>query len=247
MKTIAIMRLTFDPKDVGDLTLDAGKIKGGRAAIALNEGDIKAINLVKSLGSCEAISVGLLDAKSRVHTFVRGADEIHVFGDYPSRDYDEVTLANLLAEQIKAVGGVQVIALSPFEQDSGRGMLAGLLAAKLGCELFVNVKKVENQNGALLLEQQQELGVQQFSIKETVVICPDESCSMGDDPADAFDLIEKFEKKEVKKVPVNIASLSKKMEDGVFEVPPELVSQAAVALSSEVVQKVVALVKPFSN
>lgn len=249
MKIIALVRLTYEPKEVAELTLGGGKIQAGRVNYALNEGDIKGIQLIKSLKSpFDAISVGVLNNIARVHTFVRGAENIFEVGEQYAHNYEESILATMIAAQIKSIGGVQVIVCSPVEQDSGRGLLPGLLAAKLGFELFASVKKISEKDGAVLIEQQLESGVQSFLVKGPIVICPDETCSMGDDPSDAFDLIEKLEKKETKKVKAEqLLGGEKSAVETNLDVPKVQAAQPVVPYSKDVVKKVLDLIKPFSS
>lgn len=249
MKIIALVRMTYEPKEVAELTLSGGKIQAGRVTYSLNEGDIKGIQLIKSLKSpFDAISVGVLSNIARVHTFVRGAENIFEIGDQFAHSYDESVLASMLAAQIKASGGVQVVVCSPVEQDSGRGLLPGILAAKLNYELFPCVKKISEKDGALVIEQQLDTGVQSFQVKGPVVICPDESCAMGDDPSDAFDLIEKLEKKETKKIKADqLIGGEKSLVESSLDVPTVQAAQPVVPYSKDVVKKMLELIKPFAS
>jgi electron transfer flavoprotein alpha/beta subunit len=249
MKIIALVRLTYEPKEVAELTLNGGKIQAGRVTYSLNEGDIKGIQLIKSLKSpFDAISVGVLSNTTRVHTFVRGAENIFEIGEQYAHHYDESALASMIAAQVKAVGGVQIIVCSPVEQDSGRGLLPGILAAKLGFELFTSVKKISEKDGAVVLEQQLESGVQSFQVKGPIVICPDETCAMGDDPSDAFDLIEKLEKKETKKIKAEqLLGGEKSLVETSLDVPTVQAAQPVVPYSKDVVKKMLELIKPFAG
>jgi electron transfer flavoprotein alpha/beta subunit len=249
MKIIALVRLTYEPKEVAELTLGGGKIQAGRVNYSLNEGDIKGVQLIKSLKSpFDAISVGVLNNIARVHTFVRGAENIFEIGEQFAHNYDESILASMIAAQIKNIGGVQVVVCSPVEQDSGRGLLPGILAAKLGFELFTSVKKISEKDGAVLIEQQLETGVQSFQVKGPLVICPDETCILGDDPSDAFDLIEKLEKKETKKIKAEqLLSGEKSSIESSLDMPKVQSAQPVVPYSNDVVKKVLELIKPFAG
>lgn len=245
MKTIALVRLTYEPKEVAELSLVAGKIQAGRVTYSMNEGDIKGIQLIKSLKSpFDAISIGVLSNIARVHTFVRGAENIFEIGEQFAHHYEETVLASMIAAQVKAVGGVQMIVCSPVEQDSGRGLLPGILAAKLGFELFVGVKDISENDGAVVLEQQLDAGVQKFQVKGPIVICPDESCAMGDDPSDAFDLIEKLEKKETKKIKADqLLNGEKSVIEISLDVPTVQAAQPVVPYSKDVVKKILEIIR----
>jgi electron transfer flavoprotein alpha/beta subunit len=249
MKLLALVRLTFDPKEVAELTLASGAVQAGRISLAINEGDIKGIQLIKPLKKpFDAISIGQLDNTSRVHTFVRGADKIYEIGSILAGRYDEEDLASMLVSQIKSMGGVQIVVCSPIEQDSGRGLLPGVLAAKLGFELIVGAKSVTEKDNALIIEQVLEYGTQTIVAKGPVVLCPDESCELGDDPSDSFDLIEKLEKKESIKVNAEqLLGASKSSVEVKLEAPAAVTAQPVVTYSAEALKKILALVKPFSN
>ncbi len=249
MKILALVRLTFDPKEVAELTLASGAIQAGRISLAINEGDIKGIQLIKSLKKpFDAISIGQLDNTARVHTFVRGASAIYEIGNILAGRYDEEDLATMIANQIKSLGGVQVVVCSPIEQDSGRGLLPGILAAKLGFELIVGAKAVTEKDNDLVVEQMLENGKQTLVVKGPVVLCPDESCELGDDPSDSFDLIEKLEKKESVKVKAEqLLGGSKSGVEVQLEVPAAVAAQPTVPYSAEALKKILSLVKPFSN
>ena len=249
MKILALVRLTYEPKEVSELNLDSGKIHAGRVSLTLNEGDVKGIQLINSMKApFDAISIGVLDNISRVHTFVRGAGNIFELGEQLAHSYNESALASLVVSQVKSIGGVQLVVCSPIEQDSGRGLLPGVLAAKLGWELFINVTKIIEKEGAFLIEQQLESGRQSYLVKGPIVICPDETCVAGDDPSDAFELIEKLDKKETQKISSEkLLSAEKPAIEISLELPPTQAAQPVVSFSDEVVKKVLALIKPFSN
>jgi len=249
MKIIALVRLTFDPKEVVELTLAAGEIQAGRTSLSLNEGDIKGIQLIKGLKKpFDAISIGQLDNTTRVHTFVRGANAIYEIGSVLAGRYAEEDLATMITSQIKNMGGAQMIVCSPIEQDSGRGLLPGILAAKLGYELITGVKSVSEKGNDLLVEQVLENGKQTLVVNGPVVLCPDESCELGDDPSDSFDLIEKLEKKESVKVAAEtLLGGSKSGVEIMLEVPAPVAAQPTVPYTADALKKIVSLVKPFSN
>lgn len=247
MKILSIQRLTFEPKEVADLKVENDQIQAGRVGTSLNEGDIKGFELVKDLGEkIDAISIGNLDAITRVHTFVRGAEKIVEIGDQFSKDNSEDYNASIVSSQIKKDEQIDLIVCGEVEQDTGRSLFAGLLASKLGWDLLTNITKIEQLDSGLIVTQETDAGIQKFQLDGPAVICPDESCSEGDDPSDAYDLIEKLEKKESEKVTADFSGVpvSEKLS---LEEPAVEPSKPIVALDGAAVKNVLDLIKNYSN
>ncbi|PCJ56607.1 MAG: hypothetical protein COA79_18240 [Planctomycetota bacterium] len=247
MKIVSIQRLTFEPKEVADLKVENDQIVAGRVGNSLNEGDIKGFELIKHLNEpIDAISIGSLDAITLVHTFVRGAENVYEVGEQLSKENTEAHNAAIVASKINSIDGVELIVCGDVEQDTGRSLFAGLLASKLGWDLFTNIIKVDKQDSSLVITQETEAGLQNFELMGPAIICPDESCSEGDDPSDAYDLIEKLEKKESVKVKVDnkVDSSREKLS---LEEPKGSESQAVVSLDGTAVKNVLDLIKNYSN
>lgn len=247
MKIITIQRLTLEPKEVADLKVENDQVQSGRVGNSLNEGDIKSFEIVKDLGaSIDAISVGNLDAITRVHTFVRGAGNIIEIGNQLSRENTEDFNASIVASQIKKSENIDLVVCGEVEQDTGRSLFAGLLASNLGWDLFTNITKIEKQDANLIITQETDAGVQKFQLDGPAIICPDESCSEGDDPSDAYDLIEKLEKKESEKIVADFAgsSFSEKLS---LEEPVVESAKPIVSLDAAAVKNVLDLINNNSN
>jgi electron transfer flavoprotein alpha/beta subunit len=194
------MRRTYNPRDLSSLKIVDNGIVADRVELVKNEGDVRAIQLVKSSGApFQILAVGGVDDVTRVHCFVYGAQEVWELGESRSHGLPEPVVARMLAAQVTKLADVQLLGLGCVEQDTGRDTLPGLVAATLGWELFSNVLSIRIQDGRAHLRQVTDEGTQEIDAALPVCISADESCGLGRDPSDEYDLIEKLEKRGSRK------------------------------------------------
>jgi electron transfer flavoprotein beta subunit len=248
MQAACLMRRTFDPRELSSLKIADNRIVADRIQMVKNEGDVRAIQLVKSSGvPFQALSIGELDATTRVHLFVYGAREVWELGAAPSHALDETQVARMVAAQVRRLDGVQLLAMGCVEQDTGREMLPGLVAAALGWELFSNVVSLRVEEPRAQLTQVTDGGLQEVDVALPICISADESCGMGTDPSDEYDLIEKLEKRPSRPANPTELGLAAPEADGRPELsaPPERQAQPVMASGPEAVAKVAEMLRSF--
>jgi electron transfer flavoprotein alpha/beta subunit len=247
MQAACVMRRTFDPRELSSLKIADNRIVADRMSLVKNEGDVRAIQLVKSGGTpFQVLTVGDLDDITRVHLFVYGAREVWALGETQSSLLPETQVARMIAAQIAKLDDVQVVALGCVEQDSGRDMLPGLVAARLGWEFFSNVLSLRVENQRAHLEQVTDRGVQAVDVALPICVSADESCGIGSDPSDEYDLIEKLEKREARKT--TAADLGVAATDAArpeLSSPPERKAQPVVASGPDAVARVADALRRF--
>ena len=108
----------------------------------------------------------------------------------------------MIAAEVRTLDDIQLVALGCVEQDTGRDMLPGLVAAALGWELFSNVLSLRVNAQRVLLTQVTDRGTQEIDVALPICISADDSCAMGSDPSDEYDLIEKLEKRASRKTAI---------------------------------------------
>ena len=247
MQAACVMRRTFDPRELSSLRIAGNQVVADRTQLVKNEGDVRAIQLVKAGGATfHALSVGELDATTRVHLFVYGAEEVWELGAAPSHDLDETQVAASIAAQVRRLEGVQVVAMGCVEQDTGRDMLPGMVAAELGWELFSHVVSLRVDDQRARLSQATDGGTQDIDVALPICVSADDSCAIGSDPSDEYDLIEKLEKRSSRVVPAaDLGPAPEGIAPPELSTPPEREPQPVVALGAESVAKVAGMLRPF--
>ncbi len=243
MKAVIVQRVTLEPKEIAELTVLSNVIQQGRVSLSLNEGDLKCIQLVKGK-DFDVIQVGDLDNIKKVHTFVRGAKEIYELGGVYPYQISEEKIAEAVVAQIRKLGDIDLVLLSPVEQDSGRNGLPGLLAGKLNWDLYNDVQSLKVEGDQLVIEQCLEEGVQTLQISRPSVLTSFEGCEIGDDPSDQYDLVEKLEKKET--VKIALESLVSKVTEAKINslvLPKDPESQPVRKLDDQILGEVITKIK----
>jgi electron transfer flavoprotein alpha/beta subunit len=245
MHAACLMRRTFDPRELSSLKIVDNRIVADRVQLVKNEGDVRAIQLVRSSGvPFHVLAVGEVDDTTRVHLFVYGAQEVWELGEWQSHLLPETQVAKMIAAQIRRLDDVQIVSLGCVEQDTGRDMLPGLLAAELGWELFSNALSVRVQDQRAHLTQVTDGGTQEIDVALPICVSADESCAIGSDPSDEYDLIEKLEKRGARKATgaeLGIASA----DGGLPELgsPPERQAQPVAALGPDSVARIAEMIR----
>jgi electron transfer flavoprotein alpha/beta subunit len=247
MQAACVMRRTLDPRQLSSLKIVDNRIVADRVQLVKNEGDVRAIQLVKSSGvPFNILAVGELDDITRVHLFVYGAQEVWDLGEPRSYLLTETQMAKLIVAQIRTLDNVRVVALGCVEQDSGRDTLPGLVAALLGWELFSNVLSLRVDEQRAYLTQVTDRGTQEINVALPVCVSADESCGLGSDPSDEYDLIEKLEKRESRKTTaVELGVTTDAAGRPELSSPPERQAQAVVASGPEAVARVADMIRRF--
>ena len=247
MQAACVMRRTFDPRELSSLQIVDNRIVAERVQLVKNEGDVRAIQLVRSMGvPFQALAVGELDGTTRVHLFVYGAGEVWELGEARSHALDEPQVARMIAAQVKRLGDVQMVALGCVEQDTGRDMLPGLVAAELGWELFSNILSLRVEDQRAHLTQVTDGGTQEIDVALPVCVSADDSCGIGTDPSDEYDLIEELETRGSRKTTaaeLGLATAEARLVE--LSSPPERQPQAVVALGPEPVARVADMLRRF--
>jgi electron transfer flavoprotein alpha/beta subunit len=247
MQALCLMRRTFDPRELSSLRIADNRIVADRVQLVKNEGDVRAIQLVKSSGvPFHVLSVGGLDDITRVHLFVYGAQEVWEVGESRSHLLPEAQVARMIAAQIRKLDDIQLVSLGCVEQDTGRDMLPGLVAAALGWELFSNVLALRVEDQRAQLKQVTDGGTQEIDVALPICVSADESCGLGGDPSDEYDLIEKLEKRPSRKT--TTAELGIQTADAPrpeLSAPPERQSHPVVASGPEAVGRVAEMIRRF--
>ncbi len=247
MQAACLMRRTFDPRELSSLKIVDNRIVADRVQLVKNEGDVRAIQLVKSSGvPFHVLSVGELDDITRVHCFVYGAQEVWEVGGSRSHLLQETQVAKMIAAQIRKLGDIQLASLGCVEQDTGRDMLAGLVAAELGWELFSNVLSLRVKDQRVFLTQVTDGGTQEIDVALPICVSADDSCGIGSDPSDEYDLIEKLEKRGSQKTTTTELGIAA-ADAGLPELfsPPERQAQPVVASGPESVARVAEMIRRF--
>jgi electron transfer flavoprotein beta subunit len=247
MQAACVMRRTFDPRELSSLKVAEGRLVADRMALVKNEGDVRAIQLVRSSGMpFEVLAVGGLDDITRVHLFVYGAREVWEVGDSPSHDLPEPLVARLIAAQVRRLENVQVVALGGVEQDTGRDTLPGLVAAALGWEPFSNALSLSVHDHRARLRQVTDGGTQEIDVALPVCVSADEACGMGSDPSDEYDLIEKLEKRAARTATTaDLGITAAEATRPGFSSPPERQARPVVAGGPDVVARVADMIRRF--
>jgi electron transfer flavoprotein alpha/beta subunit len=247
MQAACVMRRTFDPRELPALQIVDNRIVADRVQLVKNEGDIRAIQLVKSSGvPFHALAVGELDDTTRVHLFVYGAQEVWELGESRSHVLDEVRVAALIAAQIRRLESIQLVALGCVEQDTGRDMLPGLVAAALGWELFSNVLSLRIQDQRAHVTQVTDGGIQEVDVALPICVSADDSCPIGNDPSDEYDLIEKLEKRGSRKAAtaeLGVGAVDARLPE--LSLPPERQPQPVAVLEPAAVARVADMIRRF--
>ena len=249
MQAACVMRRTFNPRDLSSLKIVDNGIVADRVELVKNEGDVRAIQLVKSSGArFQILSIGGLDDVTRVHCFVYGAQEVWELGESRSHRLPEPVVARMLAAQVHKLEDIQMLGLGCVEQDTGRDTLPGLVAAELGWELFSNVVSLRIQDQRAHLTQVTDDGTQEIDVALPVCVSADESCGIGNDPSDEYDLIEKLEKRGARKTTLAELGIAT-AEAGPSELvnPPERQAQPVVASGPESVGRVAEMLRRFQG
>jgi electron transfer flavoprotein alpha/beta subunit len=245
MQAACVMRRTFDPRELSSLRIADNRIVADRVQLVKNEGDVRAIQLVKaSAVPFHVLAVGELDDITRVHLFVYGAHEVWEVGASPSHALDETQVAGLIAAKVRTLDEVQVLALGGAEQDTGRDALPGLLA----WELFSNVLSLRVHEQRALLTQVTDGGTQEIDVALPVCVSADDACSLGDDPSDAYDLIEKLETRASRKLTaaeLGITSAARAVAE--LCAPPERQAQPVAASGPASVARVAEMIRRFQG
>jgi len=247
MQAVCLMRRTYDPRELSSLRIVDNRIAADRVQLVKNEGDVRAIQLVKSTGvPFHVLSVGDLDDITRVHLFVYGAQEVWEIGESRSHLLPETAVAKMIAAQIRKLDDIQLVSLGCVEQDTGREMLPGLVAAALGWELFSNVLLLRVEDQRARLTQVTDGGTQEIDVALPICVSADDSCGLGRDPSDEYDLIEKLEKRGSRKI--TTAELHLATRDATpseLSAPPERQAQPVVASGHEAVGRVAEMIRRF--
>ena len=247
MQAACLMRRTYDPRELSSLRIADNRIVADRVQLVKNEGDVRAIQLVKSTGvPFHVLSVGDLDDITRVHLFVYGAQEVWEIGESRSHLLPETQVAKMIAAQVKKLDDVQLVSLGCVEQDTGRDMLPGLVAAELGWELFSNVASLRVEDQRVQLTQVTDGGTQAIDVALPICVSADDSCGLGSDPSDEYDLIEKLEKRGSRKTTtaeLGLATAEARLPE--LFAPPERQAQPVVASGPEAVARVAEMIRRF--
>jgi electron transfer flavoprotein alpha/beta subunit len=247
MQAACLMRRTFDPRELSSLKIVDNRLVADRVQLVKNEGDVRAIQLVKSTGvPFHALAVGELDGITRVHLYVYGAQEVWELGEARSHHLPERQVAKIIAAQIRKLGDVQMVSLGCVEQDTGRDMLPGLLAAELGWELFSNVLSLRVEGQRAHLTQVTDVGTQEIDVALPICVSADESCGIGSDPSDEYDLIEKLENRGSRKTTTAELGIATADTGGPeLSSPPERQAQPVVSLGPESVARIAEMIRRF--
>jgi electron transfer flavoprotein alpha/beta subunit len=187
-----------------------------------------------------------LSCITRVHLFVYGAQEVWELGEARSHLLPERQIAKMIAAQIRKLGDVQMVSLGCVEQDTGRDMLPGLLAAELGWELFSNVLSLRLEDQRARLTQVTDVGTQEIDAALPICVSADESCGIGSDPSDEYDLIEKLEKRGSRKTTTAELGIATADTGGPeLSSPPERQAQPVVSLGPESVARIAEMIRRF--
>jgi electron transfer flavoprotein alpha/beta subunit len=245
MRAVCLMRRTWDPRELSSLRVVDNRLVAERMHLVKNEGDVRAVQLVKATGMpFDALCVGELDDITRIHLFVYGAREVWEVGESRSHLLREPEVARIVAAQVRRLDDVQLVALGGMEQDTGRRMLPGLLAAALGWELFTSVLSLRVDDARACLTQATDGGTQEVDVALPVCVAADDSCGLGRDPSDEYDLIEKLEKRSARKVTATELGLApREAALSALSAPPERQAQPVVASGPEVVARVAELIR----
>jgi electron transfer flavoprotein alpha/beta subunit len=247
MQAACLMRRTYDPRELSSLRIADNRIVADRVQLVKNEGDVRAIQLVKSAGvPFHVLAVGDLDDITRVHCFVYGAQEVWEVGESRSHLLPETQVAKTIAAQVGKLCDIQLVSLGCVEQDTGRDMLPGLVAAELGWEVFSNVLALCVKDQRVLLTQVTDGGTQEIDVALPICVSADDSCGLGRDPSDEYDLIEKLEKRGSRKT--TSAELGLVMADArltELSSPPERQAQPVVAAGPEALGRVAEMIRRF--
>jgi electron transfer flavoprotein alpha/beta subunit len=152
----------------------------------------------------------------------------------------------MIAAQIRRLDDIHLVSLGCVEQDTGRDMLPGLVAAALGWELFSNVLSLRVQDQRALLTQVTDGGIQEIDAALPICVSADDSCGIGSDPSDEYDLIEKLERRGSRKTTTAELGLASAAV-GIAELfsPPERQAQPVVASGPEAVARVAEMIRRF--
>ena len=247
MRAACLMRRTHDPRELSSLRIVDNRIVADRVQLVKNEGDVRAIQLVKSTGMpFHVLSVGDLDDITRVHLFVYGAQEVWEVGESRSHLLPETQVAKMIAAQIGKLDDIQLVSLGCVEQDTGRDMLPGLVAAELGWELFSNVVSLRVGDQRVVLTQVTDGGTQEIDVALPICVSADDSCGLGSDPSDEYDLIEKLEKRGSRKTTIaelGLATAAVSIPE--LSSPPERQAQAVVASGPDAVARVAEMIRRY--
>ena len=154
----------------------------------------------------------------------------------------------MIAAHVTALQDVQVAALGCVEQDSGRDMLPGLVAARLGWEFFSHVVSFRVDDHRAHLRQVFDGGTREIDVALPVCVSADDSCPIGNDPSDEYDLIEKLEHRRARKV--TAAELGVPATDArrpEFHAPPERQPRPVAASGPEVIARVAEMLRRFQG
>jgi electron transfer flavoprotein beta subunit len=247
MQAVCLMRRTYDPRELSSLRIVDNRIVADRVQLVKNEGDVRAIQLVKSTGiPFHILCVGELDDITRVHLFVYGAQEVWEIGESRSHLLPETEVAKMIAAQIKKLDDIQLVSLGCVEQDTGREMLPGLVAAALGWELFSNALSLRVEDQRARLTQVTDGGTQEIDVALPICVSADDSCGLGRDPSDEYDLIEKLEKRGSRKITIAELHLAtRETTPSELSAPPERQAQPVVASGPETVDRVAEMIRRF--
>jgi electron transfer flavoprotein alpha/beta subunit len=245
MRAVCLMRRTWDPRELSSLRVVDNRLVAERMQLVKNEGDVRAVQLVKSTGMpFDALCVGELDDITRVHLFVYGAREVWEAGESRSHLLPEPEVARIVAAQLRRLDDVQLVALGGMEQDTGRGMLPGLVAAALGWELFTSVLSLRVVDARALLTQATDAGTQEIDVALPICVAADDSCDLGRDPSDEYDLVEKLERRGARKVTTAALGLAPhEAAPSALSAPPERKAQTVVASGPEAVARVAEMIR----
>jgi electron transfer flavoprotein beta subunit len=247
MQAACLMRRTYDPRELSSLRIADNRIVAERMQLVKNEGDVRAIQLVKSAGvPFQVLCVGEVDDITRVHCYVYGAQEVWELGEARSHLLPEPQLAKMIAAQIRTLDDIQLVSLGCVEQDTGRDMLPGLIAAELGWELFSNALSLRVEAQRALLKQVTDAGTQEIDVALPICVSADDSCGIGSDPSDEYDLIERLEKRPSRRITTADLGLAA-VEAGLpgLSSPPERQAQPVVASGPETVARVAEMIRRF--
>ena len=180
------------------------------------------------------------------HLFVYGAQEVWKSGRSRSHLLPETEVAKMIAAQVRKLDDVQLVALGCVEEDTGREMLPGLVAAELGWELFSNVLSLRVEGQRFVLTQVTDRGTQEIDVAPPICVSADDSCAIGTDPSDEYDLIEKLEKRGSRKTTVaELALATAETSRSELSSPPERQAQPVVASGPPAVGRVAEMIRRF--
>lgn len=194
MTALTIVRRCLDPRFLGSLQLEEGRVLADRIPLAENEGDVRAMSLAASSGiAWEALSPTPLAATERARIRVRGAEVVY---EPPSAvPCDEKESARAIASWMDSrPDSVDLLLLGESEQDTGHRLLPGYLAAELGWNLVRGALSLEvTPDGRIQVRVREEDGVRTVSAPRPLVVVAHESAPMGRDPSDDWDRLEALE------------------------------------------------------